>query len=219
MQEDINLSNALRLYAITNREWENPAVNLQLQVELAIAGGVTCLAIQDFELTDRKLLPMAYEIKSICDTFNTPLVIHDHLDVAIKTRADGICISHKSDLTIDKIKCKLTKAKQEMFIGVTVKNVKEALLAQTNGADFLIARGIFQTEDENPHPITPQEIRQICKVVDIPVIASGGINKTNISKLADIPIVGAGVMTSIFSSVNIKVECEELSQMLNYFII
>lgn len=219
MLGDIDLSNALRLYAITNREWENPAVNLQLQVELAIAGGVTCLAIQDFELTDKKLLPMANEIKSICNTFNIPLIIHDRIDMAIKTKADGICISHKSDLTIDKIKCKLAKAKQEMFIGVTVKDVKESLLAQTNGADYLIARGIFQSKPENPSPITSQEIRQICKVVDIPVIASGGINKSNIAQLADIPIAGTGVMTSIFSSENIKVECEELALRLNYILI
>lgn len=216
MQKDINLNNALRLYAITNREWENPVINLQLQVELAIAGGVTCLALQDFDLIDKKILPMAKEIRCICDTFNIPLVIHDRIDIAIKTKADGICISHDSDLTIEKIKCKLVKAKQEMFIGVTVKSVKEALIAQTNGADYIIARGIFQTKAENPNPISTKQVREICNAVNIPVIASGGINKSNISELADLSIVGAGVKTTIFSSENIKVECEELSLMLNY---
>lgn len=218
MQQNLELSSILRLYAITNREWENTIINLQIQIELAIAGGVTALAIQDNDLIDKKLLPMANEIRGICDSFNIPMIIHDRIDIAIKSKADGICISQDSDLTISTIKCKLTKAKLDMFIGVTVKSVEEALKAQADGADYIIARGIFQTENENPHPISTSTLRNICEQVDIPVIASGGITKKNISQLNGIGIVGTGVMTSIFSSDNIKLECEDISDTLKYIL-
>lgn len=218
MQKDLDLTKALRLYGITNREWENDIINLQLQIELAIAGGVSCIAIQEYDLIDKKMLPMAKEIRSICDRFNIPLVMHDRLDIAIKAKADGICINHESELTTDKIKCKLEKAKHTMFIGVTVKSIEEAIKAQSNGADYIIARGVFQTLNENPHPISTGTLREITENVSIPVIASGGINKKNLSQLNGIKIVGTGVMTSIFSSENIKVECEEISQTLNYIL-
>lgn len=215
MKENIDLAKTLRLYAITNREWENDIINLQLQIELAIAGGVSCVAIQEPDLIDKKILPMAKEIREICDRFNIDLVIHDRIDIAIKSKANGICISHNSDLTIDKIRCKLEKAKQDMFIGVTIKSLQEAIDAQNNGADYIIARGVFQNELENPHPISTSTLRQICETVDIPVIASGGITKKNISQLNGIGIIGTGLKTSIFSSENIKLECEAISQTLS----
>lgn len=218
MKENINLNNSLRLYAITNREWENTVVNLQIQIELAIAGGVTCIAIQENNLIDKKMLPIANEIKEICDRFNTPLFIYDKIDIATKIKADGICISQNSNLTIEHINCKLKKAKLEMIIGSTIKNLDEALQAQQDGADFLIARGVFQNKEENPNPINTNTLREICEKTTIPVIASGGINKNNLSQLNGVGVIGAGVMTSIFSSGNIKLECEEISQTLKYIL-
>lgn len=218
MQNKLDLAKALRLYGITNREWENDIINLQLQIELAIAGGVTCIAIQEHDLIDKKMLPIAKEIRIICDRFNIPLVIHDRLEIALKVNADGICISQDSDLTIEKIKCKMEKAKHNLLIGVTVKSLEEAQIAQSNGADYIIARGVFQTINENPHPISTNTLREIVENIDIPVIASGGITKKNISQLNGIKIIGAGVMTSIFSSENIKLECEEIAQTINYIL-
>lgn len=218
MQKNNKLNQILKLYAITDREWENYSVNLQVQIELAIAGGVTCIAILEEDLIDKKALPMAKEIRTICDRLETPLVMHDRVDIAIKSKVDGICISQNSELTIEKIKCKMEKSKHEMFIGVTVKSEEEAVKAQKDGADFLIARGVFQTQNENPTPITIPTLRTICERVDIPVIASGGVNKKNIKQLNGVGIVGAGVKTSIFSSNNIRLECAEMAQTIDYML-
>lgn len=218
MENNIECVNLLRLYALTNHEWGNQIINLQLQIELAIAGGVTCIALKEDDLIDKKVLPLAKELREICQKLNVAFIIHDRIDIAIKTSADGICISQDSPLTIEKINMKLEKAKQKMLIGVTVKNPQEAIQAQLNGANFIIARGVFQTINENPHPITTATLRDICENVNIPVIASGGINKKNISQLSGMGIVGAGVKTSIFSSSNIKLECEEISQTLKYIL-
>ncbi len=218
METNIDLTNSLRLYALTNHAWGNQIINLQLQIELAIAGGVTCIALQEDGLIDKKVLPLAKELREICEKLNVAFIIHDRIDIATKIKADGICISQESTLTIEKINQKLEKSKQKMFIGVTVKNPQEAIEAQTNGADYIIARGVFQTLTENPNPITTDTVREICSSVDLPVIASGGLNKKNISELAGIPIVGTGVKTSIFSSSNIRRECEEMAQTLKYIL-
>lgn len=218
MENSLDLINSLRLYALTNHEWGNQIINLQLQIELAIAGGVTCIALKEDDLIDKKVLPLAKELREICEKLNVAFIIHDRIDIATKIKADGICISQDSPLTIEKINMKLEKAKQKMFIGVTVKNPQEAIEAQSNGADYIVARGVFQTINENPNPITTDTVREICSSVNLPVIASGGLNKKNISELAGIDIVGAGVKTSIFSSSNIKRECEEISSTLKYIL-
>lgn len=60
----------------------------------------------------------------------------------------------------------------------------------------------------------PKEVlRDICKAVDIPVVAIGGIGKTNMSELAGTKVDGVALVSAIFAADDIESECRMLRKM------
>ena len=55
-----------------------------------------------------------------------------------------------------------------------------------------------------------ETLRSICAAVDIPVVAIGGVNRGNISRLAGTGVCGAAVVSGIFAAQDIERECREL---------
>lgn len=62
-----------------------------------------------------------------------PFVINDNVDIALKIDADGVHVG-QSDMEAGKVREKLGPDK---IIGVSCKNVEQALLAKKHGADYL----------------------------------------------------------------------------------
>ena len=63
--------------------------------------------------------------------------------------------------------------------------------------------------------MTMELLNEICNSVQIPVVAIGGIDATNISQLKGTDIAGAAVVSGIFAQHNIEKAAEQLSQLLD----
>ena len=97
------------------------------------------------------------------------------------------------------------------MIGVSVHSVEEALEAVKNGADCLGAGSVFSTSTKaNVSSLSKETLRDICNAVDIPVVAIGGINKTNIAELSGTGISGVALVSAIFAASDIEAECRIL---------
>ena len=55
-----------------------------------------------------------------------------------------------------------------------------------------------------------ETLRAICDAVDVPVVAIGGISKTNLPLLKGSGADGAALVSAIFSAPDIEAECREL---------
>ena len=55
-----------------------------------------------------------------------------------------------------------------------------------------------------------ETLKAICDAVDIPVVAIGGLNKSNILELSGTGVDGVALVSAIFSAENIESECREL---------
>ena len=103
------------------------------------------------------------------------------------------------------------KVGNDMMIGVSVHSVEEALEAVKNGADCLGAGSVFSTSTKaNVSSLSKETLRDICNAVDIPVVAIGGINKTNIAELSGTGISGVALVSAIFAASDIEAECRML---------
>ena len=72
-----------------------------------------------------------------------------------------------------------------MMIGVSAHTVEEAVRAVKGGADCLGVGAMFSTSTKADASVLPKAtLRDICAAVDVPVVAIGGINKSNIMQLA-----------------------------------
>ena len=194
------------LYAVTDRAWGGRQ-SLYDQVESALKGGATCVQLREKELDDEAFLNEAMEISALCKKYEVPFFINDNVEIAIKCQADGIHVGQE-DMEVAQVRRKVGDG---MMIGVSVHSVEEALEAIKNGADCLGVGSMFSTSTKTDIEVLPKEVlKDICATVDIPVVAIGGITKSNISQLAGTGVDGVALVSAIFAADDIENECRLL---------
>ena len=200
---------AMLLYAVTDRAWVGKQ-SLYEQVECALKGGATCVQLREKELDDEAFLNEAMEISALCRKYGVPFFINDNVEIAIKCRADGIHVGQE-DMEASKVR---ERVGNDMMIGVSVHSVEEALEAVKNGADCLGVGAMFSTSTKTDVNVMPKEtLRDICAAVNIPVVAIGGIGKSNISQLAGTGVNGVALVSAIFAADDIESECRLLRKL------
>lgn len=196
----------MRLYAVTDRSWLNDRT-LAMQVDRALKGGATCIQLREKNLDDESFYNEAMSIKTLCKKYFVPLIINDNVNVAIRCGADGIHVGQE-DVTAQSVREKIG---DKMILGVSAHNVEQALEAEKNGADYLGAGAVFSTSTKaDANTITHKALREICSAVSIPVVAIGGINKSNIHELGGTGVSGVALISAIFASNDIENECKTL---------
>lgn len=196
----------LLLYAVTDRSWLGEDT-LYHQVEEAILGGATFIQLREKELSQEAFLEEAKEIKELCRKYQIPFVINDNVEIAREMDADGVHVG-QSDMEAGNVREVLGPDK---IIGVSAQTVKQAVLAEQSGADYLGVGAVFPTGSKADAEDVPMEtLKAICQAVSIPVIAIGGISAGNILKLAGSGICGIAVISAIFAKPDIRAAAAEL---------
>ena len=191
---------ALSLYGITDRYWLNgrPLIH---DVQLALEGGVTMIQLREKNLDEESFYREAIEIKDLCKKFHVPFIINDNVELAKKVDADGIHVG-QNDMAAQDVRAIIGPDK---ILGVSTQTVEEALLAQKMGADYLGVGAVFPTGSKDDCWVLSHDLcREICSAVTIPVVAIGGINLGNISKLSGLGFSGISLISAIFGQNDIK---------------
>ena len=197
------------LYAVTDRYWTGRQPLME-QAEDALRGGVTCLQLREKELSDGDFLAEALEMKELCRKYNVPFIINDNVDVAIRCGADGIHVG-QSDMEAGNVRALIG---EDMILGVSAQTVEQALAAQAAGADYLGVGAVFSTSTKlDADSVSHETLSEICRAVNIPVTAIGGITKENIMELAGTGIDGVALVSAIFAAEDIEKECRELRKL------
>ncbi|HIS52146.1 MAG TPA: thiamine phosphate synthase [Candidatus Onthomonas avicola] len=194
------------LYAVTDRAWTGRQT-LAEQAACALRGGVTCLQLREKGLDTDTFLSEALELRALCRRYGVPLIINDNVEIALRCGADGVHVG-QGDTPVAEVR---RQVGNRMIIGASAHNVDEAVRAVRDGADYLGAGAIFPTGtkgDVTPLPL--RTLREICRAVDVPVVAIGGLNGENLGALAGCGIAGAALVSAIFSAPDIEAECRRL---------
>lgn len=212
---------ALKLYAVTDRQWLKGA-KLSEHVRLALEGGATMIQIRDKDIlsyagSEHKTIEKmtvqaekneALEIRRICHEYNAPLIINDNVQFALAIDADGV---HLGQDDMDPAEARKLLG-PDKIIGVTAKTVEQAKKAESNGADYLGSGAVFGSSTKlDAKPMTKALLKEITASVDIPVVAIGGINADNAGSLVGTEIAGIAVIGGIFASDDIKQAAKKLS--------
>lgn len=204
----------LRLYAVTDRAWHKEQTLYQ-QVEQAILGGATFVQLREKQLDDDTFLKEAVEIQKLCRSYHIPFVVNDNVEVAKRMNADGVHVG-QSDMEAGDVRAILGPDK---ILGVSVKTVEQANLAQRRGADYLGVGAMFPTDSKSDASvITLDALRDICRAVDIPVVAIGGIGMHNIATLSGSGIAGIAVISAIFAADDIQTAARGLRTQIDRII-
>ncbi|MER2014138.1 MAG: thiamine phosphate synthase [Methanobrevibacter sp.] len=203
---DIDLS----LYLVTdNSEDVDKFLNT---IEEAIKGGVTVVQIREKTADTLDFYNLALKVKEITSKYDVPLIVNDRVDIALAIDADGVHVG-QSDMPCD-VTRKLIG--QNKILGVSAATVKEAEKAESDGADYIGTGAVFPTATkDDADSVTKDELIEIVKSIDIPVVAIGGINLDNARELNGTGIAGLSVVSAIMSSDNPKKSSQELLNIFN----
>ncbi len=194
------------LYAVTHRAWIGKQTLME-QVEDAIKGGITCVQLREKELDQEAFLAEAMEMKALCSHYGVPLIINDNVEIAIKCNADGIHVGQK-DMETGSVR---SLVGDNMVIGVSAQTVEQALAAEKAGADYLGVGAVFSTTTKlDANTVSHETLKEICKAVSIPVVAIGGISKSNILELSGTGVDGVALVSAIFGAQDVESECKSL---------
>lgn len=175
--------------------------------EAALSGGATIVQIREKNKTTREYIDFAADVHKLTQKYNVPLIIDDRIDVALAVGAEGVHLG-QTDMPIDVARSILGDG---FIIGATTKTVEQAKEAQAKGADYLGVGAIYPTTTKVQTVLTPvSTLIDICKAVDIPVNAIGGLNKDNVYVLENTGISGLCVVSAIMKAQDPKDETETL---------
>jgi thiamine-phosphate pyrophosphorylase len=166
-------------------------------VKQACAGGVTLVQLREKDKGGLDYLNLAKKVKLITGTYGIPLIIDDRVDIAMAIDAAGVQVG-QSDIPVCAARSLLGKDK---IIGATVKTVEQAIKAKEEGADYLGVGAIYPTTTKVITVITAVEtLNEIAVQTNMPVVAIGGLNASNIHILYDSMADGISVVSAIMKS-------------------
>ena len=176
------LPQQLRLYAVTDSRRLRGRTLLDT-VAAALEGGATFVQLREKELSPAALLEEARALAKLCHARHVPFVVDDNVEVALAAGADGVHVG-QSDMAARR-----------------AHNAAEALAAQADGADYLGCGAAFVTGTKlDAHPVTAETMRAVTAAVNIPVVAIGGIEESNILQLQGRGLAGVAVVSAIFAA-------------------
>ncbi len=199
------------LYAVTDRRWLKDGETIADQVEKALKGGVTFVQLREKGRTTEEIIKEAVPIRELCRKYGVPFVIDDDIEAAIRVDADGVHVGQE-DMEAGRVRELLGPDK---IIGVSAHNVEEAKRAVECGADYLGSGAVFPTTTHKTVKQLPIDtLKNITEAVDIPVVAIGGINGSNMGMLKGTGIDGVAVVTAIFGQEDIEEAARMLKDMI-----
>lgn len=140
--------------------------------QLAIDDGINMIQIREKDLSTVDLLRLVRKILHLIEGTKTRLLVNDRVDVALAAGISGVHLPSKG-LPVSAVRPLVD------LVGVSTHNVKEGLAAERAGADFIVFGPVFETPGKTPLGL--DHLKEICSLVQIPVLAIGGINKENAS--------------------------------------
>ncbi len=184
------------LYLVTDRTLMN-AVNLEQAVEQAVSGGCTLVQLREKEISTKEFYDMACKIRKVCSKYKIPLIINDRVDIALAVDADGVHLGSE-DMPIETARKLIGKNK---ILGASARTLREAVLAESEGADYLGVGAMFPTDTKSDATLVArEELIKISQVCTVPIVVIGGINERTLPYFDEIAIDGLAVVSSVISA-------------------
>lgn len=193
------------LYAVT----PDLAFSGQLtdKVEAAIAGGARMIQYRNKSAGEALRREQAGALLAICRRHGVPLIINDHLALALEIDADGVHLGG-DDGSVPDARKMLGAGR---ILGVSCYNVlQKALDAERAGADY-VAFGSFFTSGVKPGAVRAslELLRKARRDLSVPVVAIGGITRENAAQLVAAGADSVAVISALFASEDVALAARQ----------
>jgi len=188
------------LYVIVDRQVLGSRDELEVAREV-IQGGAKVIQLRDKQRSMVELLPVAERLRKLCLKAGILFIINDYLDLALAVDADGLHIGH-GDLPVHVARRELPAAK---IIGSSVTTVSRAIEAGDEGADYISVGSMFPTESKEGAIVVGLDmLKQVREAVSSPVVAIGGIDKSNVGEVIAAGADCVAVISAVLCTPDVK---------------
>lgn len=193
---------AIELYLVTDRALSLGRPLLEI-VSAAVRGGVTMVQLREKECETREFVELGRAVHELLRTTDIPLIINDRADIAMVIGAEGVHIG-QHDMFYDDARRLFGP---EAIIGLSIENEAQAHeCLSLNGLDYIGASPVFTTptKTDTAPALGFEGLQRIRRIVgpNMPMVAIGGINHSNIQDIIRAGTDGVAVVSAICSAPN-----------------
>lgn len=197
------------LYAITPDLADTD--DLLRRVRAALTGGAGVLQYRNKTASAALRREQAQALQQLCTEFHVPLLINDHLDLALAVDAAGLHLGG-DDGDIAAARAQLGPGK---LLGASCYDrIELAQKAVAAGADH-IAFGSFFASSVKPDAVRPPVdlITRAKKQFRLPVVAIGGITPQNAPQLIAAGVDAVAVISAVFVAPDVAAATREFQKL------
>lgn len=188
------------LYAITPDS--SDTTDLLTKVEAALAGGARLLQYRNKTAGPALRLIQARALLALCREYQVPLIINDHLDLALALDAHGLHLGSEDGLLAE---ARASLAAGKLLGASCYRSIETALDAQRVGADYVAFGGFFPSSVKPSATRTPLALLHEAKQrLSVPVVAIGGITPENARPLVAAGADGVAVISALFGAPDVR---------------
>jgi len=149
-------------------------------LDAVLDAGVRLVQCREKDFDDERLFDHAKEFRYRTAEAGAVLIVDDRLDIALAVDADGVHLGQE-DLPVPDAR----RLAPEHLIGASTHSLREALIAQHEGASYLNIGPIFttQTKATGVDPLGPEALTRIASKVMVPFSCMGGIKLENVDEI------------------------------------
>lgn len=183
----------------------------------ALEGGCRWVQLRMKNASEEEFIAAGKEIGRLCREAKAKFILDDRVDLVSMLNADGVHLG-KNDMPLKEARKILGP---EKIIGATANSLQDALKGVAEGADYLgIGPFRFTTTKEKLAPILGLKglasiMSVLRKVSQIPVVAIGGIEDSDISEIMTTGVTGIAVSGNILNADSPKEKTETILTEIN----
>ena len=183
------------LYVIIDPDATNNR-NIFDVTKAAIEGGVSVVQYRDKKLDRSYFLNNSFLLKEICDESSVSFVVNDAVDVARLVNSSFLHVG-QSDMGVESAR-KLLLSSQ--CIGTSNNGLTETSVSEEDGSDYLAVGAVYSTSTmgkSSRKPVGTETLVEVKSQTDLPVVAIGGINESNLAEVRTTGVDAACIVSSI----------------------
>lgn len=177
--------------------------------KFAVENGVTAVQLRsEQEYSGRNWYKAAQALKEVLIDTQVPLLINDHIDIALAVDADGVHVG-QSDLPVEVARQLIGEDK---WLGLSVSNYSQLERVPWQLVDYLGIGPIYptSTKKDAAKAIGIAQLTELVKAKRCPAVAIGGIGANNLTEVIRTGIEGIAVVSAICGQGNIAKATSDL---------
>lgn len=149
---------------------------LQEKVREAFAAGVGFVQVREKDLSGVRLAALVGDLAAQPEKRESQLLVNERLDVALSSGADGVHLPSDSMPVSDARRL----AGSGTWVGISCHGASEVEQAESDGASYVLLSPVFETPSKpGVPPLGLDRLQAVCHSVLMPVIALGGVTRSN----------------------------------------